>query len=425
MKSVKKVLLFIWLVCIILEAPLRYYTVALGLPGFIYLRDIILGFIFLYFLLSTIRRGRISGLLLMILAAVVYGALIGILNGLSFSQVAFGSKMFLPFIVAFIAVYYMQVEKDFLRLLFRWLTPIVLIGIFLELYRELPWKGVQYAAFGVDIDASREWTTLGLPRLSGFGRASYETAAILFALMAMYLTVSIISRASSKKPILIYYDNLMLALCVAGIVLTTSKTAILSAIGLLICIIILGRIHNSRKFGKVLSLGLRMLIILFALYGMAPPIIAAVSPSFFSHVLDSDDLIWRALTFSFMERMETTWPDAFRLLDHGWKFLTGRGIGGIGAAQFYFEPALYNPADNLYVYLQVSFGIVFTAFLILCLIGYLLLVKVTETSSPFFFLFSFTIFAFGATMNIVESPILMFSLGILIGHWKHDAISLH
>ena len=62
---------------------------------------------------------------------------------------------------------------------------------------------------------------------------------------------------------------------------------------------------------------------------------------------------------SFGDRLNWMWPDSLHLLDLGgsWHWWVGRGLGGIGAAQQYFEPAHYLAADNLFVYVTVYFGL--------------------------------------------------------------------
>jgi hypothetical protein len=95
-------------------------------------------------------------------------------------------------------------------------------------------------------------------------------------------------------------------------------------------------------------------------------------------------------------------------------FLTGRGLGGIGTAQLYFELPAYNSADNVYLYLFVQFGLI-------VLVGFViwLLVRIFRLNAaradrlvPTFFLLS--LLAFGATMNVVESSPLTMSLGMLL-----------
>ena len=53
------------------------------------------------------------------------------------------------------------------------------------------------------------------------------------------------------------------------------------------------------------------------------------------------------------------WPDSLHLLNLGgtYHWWIGRGLGGIGAAQQYFEPARYLAADNLFVYVTVYVGL--------------------------------------------------------------------
>jgi hypothetical protein len=59
---------------------------------------------------------------------------------------------------------------------------------------------------------------------------------------------------------------------------------------------------------------------------------------------------------SFEQRVTATWPDGLALPSRGGHWLTGRGLGGIGVAQMYFEPSIFNSGDNFFVYLWGAFG---------------------------------------------------------------------
>jgi hypothetical protein len=60
---------------------------------------------------------------------------------------------------------------------------------------------------------------------------------------------------------------------------------------------------------------------------------------------------------SYEDRLRNMWPEAFDLWLHNGTFLTGRGLGGLGTAQTYFESPLFNAGDNLHLYIFVTLGV--------------------------------------------------------------------
>ena len=52
-----------------------------------------------------------------------------------------------------------------------------------------------------------------------------------------------------------------------------------------------------------------------------------------------------------------TWPAALDFLKSAGDPFLGRGIGGIGVSQLYFEKQYYIPGDNLFVYAFGYFGV--------------------------------------------------------------------
>jgi hypothetical protein len=59
---------------------------------------------------------------------------------------------------------------------------------------------------------------------------------------------------------------------------------------------------------------------------------------------------------SYEDRLRNMWPEAFDLWLERGTWLTGRGLGGLGTSQTYFESPLFNAGDNLHLYLFVSLG---------------------------------------------------------------------
>ncbi|PKK83753.1 MAG: hypothetical protein CVT49_06965 [candidate division Zixibacteria bacterium HGW-Zixibacteria-1] len=417
MKNLTEKVLYVWFGFIVFEAPLRYIFFNAGAPFLVYLKDILLIGIFVSFALEATVTARMNKLMLASLTLVLYGVVVGLINGLSPMQTAFGMKIVLTFFVGFMAVYTLGLKKEFFIGLYRLFVPLILFGLLLELLFDLPWIGFEYEAYGVIIPGSISWWTLDLPRLSGFGRVSYETAILLVCLSAMYLAANVYGKsllAGSWKIL----DRIFLFLSFIGIILTTAKSSIFAFLILILFYYFLKKATAATsRFNRVAGFVIKVLLVLVLLYGVIPPVLAVTSPKTVTGYLSSDDLIMAAISASYVERMEIMWPDAYKLLSDGYMYFTGRGLGGIGASQKYFEPELYNAADNVYVYLLVDFGIIILLMILGILFFKIISMKINDRKSVFFLTFALIFFSYGATLNVIESPTLMICLGFLLALW--------
>ena len=70
MKNLFEKMLYVWFAFIVFEAPLRYIFYGAGLPIMVYLKDLILIMIFIYFALQTSVTARINKLMLGLLGLV-------------------------------------------------------------------------------------------------------------------------------------------------------------------------------------------------------------------------------------------------------------------------------------------------------------------------------------------------------------------
>jgi hypothetical protein len=119
-------------------------------------------------------------------------------------------------------------------------------------------------------------------------------------------------------------------------------------------------------------------------------------------------------TFSFYDRLNYMWPEAWELLRQHGNLLLGRGIGGIGTAQTYFEESLFNAGDNIFMYWFVVFGWA-------ALPGFALLILKTLKLRPhgsaeqmrIFCLLLATI-VYGTMTNIVENAAFAIVCGMLV-----------
>ena len=418
-KLVEKII-WIFFLFMVFDAPLRFFFVSIGAPLLIYLKDILMVGLCIKVLLNIVYSGRINKTLMMVLILITYGIASGLLNQLNLPQVLFGVKIMLTFLVGFIVVNNYGIGHSLFRTLFQVLIPIILLGLILEILYDLPWKGMEYEIYGTTIETSRQRGTFGLPRLSGFGRSSFDTAYLLYSIVALYLGGLVYENKNLSWSRNIF-DILLLVATFLGILITTTKSAILTYFLLILFYLIIRSYHHYAHWFKFIvnSLLKSALYILF-LYGIIPPIIAFVSPSIISRHLVSDNIYFQAVTSSYVQRLEYVWPEAFDLLSSPYQYFTGRGIGGIGAAQYYFEKHLYNPADNLYVYLLIDFGIVILAILMLFLLYKIYISRLQIRGNINLYFLSITLFGFGATVNLLESGTLFITIGFMLAMWQKE-----
>jgi hypothetical protein len=116
--------------------------------------------------------------------------------------------------------------------------------------------------------------------------------------------------------------------------------------------------------------------------------------------------ISHALFASFGARLNWMWPDSFDLISKPWQWIIGRGLGGIGVAQLYFEPGSHKAADNLFVYLCVDFGLV-SALSFIAIIVFMAIKSSCRASSGrvnLVFAIILATLADGIVGNVIESP---------------------
>jgi hypothetical protein len=425
MTRVAEKLVWVLLLIVVVDARLRYSLVVAGIPFLIYVKDIMMLGILFHVLLYSAVTCRIGRLLLLFLLLMTFGIVVGIINRLPLLQVMFGVKMLLPFIVSFLVINNLGFRKAVFADLFKIIIPLVLVGLALDMFYDLPWKGLEYEAFEKSIDSSRNRANLGLPRLSGFGRAPHETAAILYAIVALHIGV-LVQEGKSRSWWARKYEIVLLVGAFAGVIITTSKSAILAFLILALFYLLIRWYYRHDRWVNLLS-GLVLKSTLFALflYGAIPPIVTFVSPSLITRYLVSDSILIIAVVSSYVDRIERMWPAAFALVSHPYQYLTGRGIGGIGAPQAFFERDLYNPADNLFVYLFIDFGLVLLVPLISYILYKLYISRLAYRPNIYFFCLCIGLFCFGATVNVVESPALTMAFGFMLALWHKEGRDLY
>ena len=307
-------------------------------------------------------------------------------------QVAFGWYTLLPFwfglaCAEIVFKHWAQVNRVALYL---WVT--VLVGVVINNMLSYPWEGFSYSVGEVEVVSSREWENIGGgKRLAGFARASFDAGlqALLLGLIVALNLKSILLRM------------VVWGLSFFTIYLTTSK-GVYNMFFVLTPLAIAGH--------KVPSSVVRMWPVLIGLIGLLMP----MTPLFMNVNFYIRDEQLANLTFSFWDRLNDMWPNAWRLLEEHGHPLWGRGLGGVGTAQTYFEPMRFNAADNLFMYWFVIWGwIALPGFLVLLLRTLRLNHRRSSQEAASFCMLLAT-FVYGITANVVESGLFAIAAGMSI-----------
>ncbi|MGH2507279.1 MAG: hypothetical protein ACRDHZ_07715 [Ktedonobacteraceae bacterium] len=287
------------------------------------------------FVLAPVARGKVSrSFVVMSVATLVY-VVVGAarLSG-GVMQALFGLWVFAPLLYGLLVGPVLLDELRRFRHLILVLFWVACVGVVASMFVKFPWSGFAYNLAGSSIEASRQWGAFGVNRPAGFARASFS-AAHQFLLFGIFLTVT---AKSAWRRVLIW------VVAGAGIVLTTSKGP--AGAWLLVSLYLVTRRLGFRRSWNIVVILLAASIVVVPLSTLA----VAYDPTF-------NNFSSQLLFTSFGDRLVWMWPRSFALLSGWTQWLTGIGLGGIGAPQLYFDTARYLPADNLFVYLCVDFGV--------------------------------------------------------------------
>jgi len=371
------------------DAPIRFFLVKAGLGPLSSLPNIlILGILTLY-LFKAILTLRLERRVFWVVLFFGYAIITGCLFVGNIKQILLGLYGLLPVFFGAVSCGVFTNNFERLKLFIATCWLISVIGVFLAVIISFPWVGFSYERLGMEMEGSREWASFGITRIAGFSRTSYDAAVLIFILMIMLGVVL-------KRRFLIVS---VFVVSGAAIVITTTKTII----GVFLLIIIYLLTRKWYRLWSVLSAFLMLIMIALPL-----------STQFAKFDLEiTTDLWMRFLLLSFEDRLINTWPEVFQLISQHGSYLLGRGIGGIGGAQSFFEKTIQNPADNLFLYLYVTFGVGAFFILYAFLKRTIILARADDTPlNVFFFLLSLSVITFGMTANVIEAPLYGYLIGV-------------
>lgn len=387
----ERVVLFsclLYIVTSLVTGPLRWGLGKGALAPLIYIPNLMLitslGWQFIAEAATGFTPLRLIGVVV-----VVHATIVGFLFLLPV-QVAFGLFTLLPFWFGLICGGLMLRSIEEIRRVAPWLWCVAVAGVLINAAIDLPWEGFEYSVGNIDIEASREWSeTGGGKRLAGLARSSFD-AAIQIQLLGLLAVLS-------ARRLLVRLS--VWGLSAVAIWLTTSK-------GVLNVYAVLTPIIGLRTL--LPQFPLRLLPLVFGLVALALPI----STLFYTFNSNVQDATLANILFSFYDRLNSMWPQAWELLLRHGSALFGRGIGGVGTPQNYFEADRFNAGDNLFMYWFVIFGWI-------ALPGFLLLLARSLRLQPFRSTGELTVYClilatvvYGMTANVVENAMFAIACGI-------------
>lgn len=331
--------------------------------------------------------GQFGARALLLCGVLCFSIFIGLVFIPNPQQVAFAAYLFIPVYVGLLLAPAWQRIIQWRRGAFLLWTAVVL-AVILNPYFSYPWVGFEYSVGGVSVETGREWWSGDVQRYSGVARASFDAA-----IQAVILMTVACANTSWRLLRLVMYSAT--AYCIW---LTNSKTVLVVLGSVVFCLEMSPAWINRLRTAMVFAL---------VAFGWAMPLIGAVFLPRLNALNTGSSL------HSYEDRLRNMWPEAFDLwLQHG-TWLTGRGLGGLGTSQTYFESELFNAGDNLHLYLFVTLGML-AAPLILYVCWQVVKPKVgTDRCERIPLILFIAALTYGLTANGIENASVALVLGFV------------
>ncbi len=381
----------VWLVILfseIISGALRYVLHKAGVVWLAYLPKFLLVGMTLMALVALSQNRVVFATT----AGMALFAVIGLLQGLSPVQIAFGATIFFPMVFGELFWPYVNANPRRFALICALVLVVACVGLLWNVLGNIPWSGFTYNLGGQVIEGAREWGTIGLIRPSGFARLS-----AVAAIHVMTLTLILLPLLAEKSRLLAV---LLGFLGLVFVVLTTTRAAIAA----MLLILLLAWFNPFRLHRLVLGAFLVLSIFI--------PFTSTVM----NYGVDCSDPLAFALLASFDERLTVAWPEGLRLISQHSVPLLGRGLSGVGTGEKYFGIieggfAGFEVMDNYALYLYGNFGVVGLIFLVAQFLAAMRLIESDSSLKQGFGLALGALLLFGFTTDSAENLLS----GVVIG----------
>ncbi|HEX8594185.1 MAG TPA: hypothetical protein VF682_13030 [Pseudomonas sp.] len=312
------------------SGALRYYLDQAGLSPVLYLPKV--GCLILLLIeLRTYKAGRVLWLSLLML---VISAVLAMLHGATLNNVAFTLFALSPLLFGMVCSDHLIHRRRLLMWVIGLCLLASLLGLALDKFTSVPWKGYSYSIGETQLSANTSWSAEDEDRSAGFARVS-NVLSILIAIYSLYVAMFLRSRL------------LILALSLValyGIVLTTSKApagGYLLTMGLLL----IARMRWTTRIACVLAVAIGMLLPLMGLL----------------HDFDARTVSSAGTSLSSLyDRLINTWPNLVHAMNKEGFGYTGAGFGLFGSSVIIFPVPgadMFGGSDSTFMYLWGMFGV--------------------------------------------------------------------
>ncbi|WP_019340691.1 hypothetical protein [Stutzerimonas stutzeri] len=308
---------------------LRYYLDVAGVSVLLYLPKLAC----IAAVALEMPRARSQPGVWLVLFAVMVSSLFGLMHGATLGNVGFSLFIYIPLLFGLFCGGYLEQRTGLLGWVIGFCLVASLLGIALDMFTSVPWKGYSYMMGDVELTANKSWAFGSTDRLAGFARMS-TNLAVMIALYSLFLAAFLRSRLLRM---------LLYPLAFGAIFLTTNKSTAAAYLLTLLMLFLAGyRLPSATAF------------FLAVLTGMALPIASLLLN------IPQSEAYSASLLASFNDRLIHSWPNFIDVIvNEGWGWW-GAGFGAVGSSAAAFPLAwleLLSIADNTALYLWGMLGV--------------------------------------------------------------------
>ena len=280
-----------------------------------------------------IPRARSQPGVWLVLFAVLVSSMFALLHGATLGNVGFSLFIYIPLLFGLFCGGYLEQRTSLLSWVIGFCLVASMLGIALDMFTSVPWKGYSYMMGDVELTANKSWAFGSADRLAGFARMS-TNLAVMIALYSLFLAAFLRSRLLRM---------LLYPLAFGAIFLTTNKSTAAAYLLTLLMLFLAGyRLPSATAF------------FIAVLVGMGLPIASLLLN------IPQSEAYSASLLASFNDRLIHSWPNFIDVIvNEGWGWW-GAGFGAVGSSAAAFPLAwleLLSIADNTALYLWGMLGV--------------------------------------------------------------------
>ena len=308
---------------------LRYYLDIAGVSALLYLPKLAC----IAAVALEIPRARSQPGVWLVLFAVLVSSMFALLHGATLGNVGFSLFIYIPLLFGLFCGGYLEQRTSLLSWVIGFCLVASMLGIALDMFTSVPWKGYSYMMGDVELTANKSWAFGSTDRLAGFARMS-TNLAVMIALYSLFLAAFLRSRLLRM---------LLYPLAFGAIFLTTNKSTAAAYLLTLLMLFLAGyRLPSATAF------------FIAVLVGMGLPIASLLLN------IPQSEAYSASLLASFNDRLIHSWPNFIDVIvNEGWGWW-GAGFGAVGSSAAAFPLAwleLLSIADNTALYLWGMLGV--------------------------------------------------------------------